>query len=120
MAKTARPPPFIGATRSRTPTGFHAAVFGAPHGTPYPGTDNRVHAAAADAFRLALEADGEWLDHWDFDLGGPLLGDGACRIADLGNLPTKSKDGEGNRKLIETQTRKILGGGRRAPDVWRR
>jgi agmatinase len=58
-----------------------------------------------------VEADGEWLDHWDFDMGGPLLADGACRIADLGNLPTKSKDGKGNRKLIETQTRKILSAG---------
>ena len=58
-----------------------------------------------------LQADGEWLNHWDFDLGGPLLGDSACRVADLGNLPTKSKDGKGNRKLIETQTRKILAAG---------
>ena len=79
MTKTARIPPFIGATRSRTPTGFHAAVFGAPHGTPYVGIDNRVHATAPDAFRLAVAEDGEWLEHWDFDLGGPLLADGACR-----------------------------------------
>lgn len=111
MAKAARIVPFIGATRSRTPAGFHAAVFGAPHGTPYPRIDNRIHATAPDAFRLALAADGEWLDHWDFDLGGPLLADGSCRVADLGNLPTKSKDGKGNRKLIETQTRKILSAG---------
>jgi agmatinase len=101
----------MGTTRARTPTGFHAAIFGAPHGTPYPGIDNRIHAAAADAFRLSLKADAEWLDHWDFDLGGPLLADGTCRIADLGNLPTKSRDGKGNRKLIETQTRKILQAG---------
>lgn len=111
MTKIARVPPFIGATRARTPTGFHAAVFGAPHGTPYPRIDNRVHATAPDAFRLALKEDGEWLDHWDFDFGGPLLADGACRIADLGNLPTKSKDGKGNRKLIEAQARKILAAG---------
>lgn len=101
----------MGATRSRTPAGFHAAIFGAPHGTPYPGIDNRVHAAAPNAFRKSLYADSEWLNHWDFDLSGPLLGDGTCRIADLGNLPTKSKDGKSNRKLIETQTRKILEAG---------
>ena len=98
----------MGATRSRTPTGFNAAIFGAPHGTPYPGIDNRVHATAPDAFRLALKADSQWLNHWDFDCGGPLLGDGTCRIADLGNLATKPDDGKGNRKLIEEQTRKIL------------
>ena len=108
MTKTTRNPAFMGTTRSRAPAGFHAALFGAPHGTPYPGIDNRVHATAPNAFRTALQADGEWLDHWDFDLGGPLLGDSSCRVADLGNLPTKPKDGKGNRKLIEAQTRKIL------------
>lgn len=101
----------MGATRSRTPAGFQAAFFGAPHGTPYPRIDNRVHAAAPSAFRAALQEDNAWLDHWDFDLGGPLLGSGACRVADLGDLPTKTKDGKGNRKLIEAQTRKILAAG---------
>ena len=111
MIKTTRNPAFMGTTRSRAPAGFHAALFGAPHGTPYPGIDNRVHATAPNAFRKALAADGEWLDHWDFDLGGPLLGDSSCRVADLGNLPTKPRDGKGNRKLIEAQTRKILTAG---------
>ena len=111
MTKTARNPAFMGTTRSRAPKGFNAAIFGAPHGTPYPKIDNRVHAAAPDAFRLALQADSEWLTHWDFDLGGPLLNDGPCRVADLGNLATKPKDGKGNRNLIETQTQKILAAG---------
>jgi agmatinase len=111
MAKSVRNPAFIGTSRARSPAGFKAALFGAPHGTPYPGIDNRIHATAPNAFRAALREDGEWLDHWDFDLGGPLLADGACRVADLGNLPTTSKDGKGNRKLIEAQTRKILAAG---------
>jgi agmatinase len=111
MAKTVRSPAFMGTIRSRAPAGFKSALFGAPHGTPYPGIDNRVHAAAPNAFRTALQEDSSWLDHWDFDLGGPLLGDSACRIADLGNLPTKPKDGIGNRKLIEALTRQILASG---------
>jgi agmatinase len=111
MQRTSRNPTFMGATRSRTPGGFNAAVFGAPHGTPYRGIDNRVHATAPNAFRTALAGDGEWLDHWDYDFGGPLLGNGKCRVADLGNLPTKTRDGKGNRKLIEAQTRKILKAG---------
>ena len=111
MTTTKRNSPFIGTIRARAATGFDAAVFGAPHGTPYPGIDNRVHAGAANAFRAALAEDAEWLDHWDFDLGGRLLNSGECRVADLGNLPTKAKDGKGNRKLIETQTRKILEAG---------
>ena len=101
----------MGTIRARAPAGFKSALFGAPHGTPYPGIDNRVHATAPNAFRTALQEDSAWLDHWDFDLGGPLLGDSACRIADLGNLPTKPKDGKGNRKLIEALTRQILASG---------
>lgn len=111
MQKPSRSPVFMGAKRSRSPIGFHAAIFGAPHGTPYLGIDNRVHAAAPNAFRQALAEDSAWLKHWDFDLNGPLLGDGKLRLADLGNLPTKPEDGVGNRKLIEAQARKILESG---------
>ena len=111
MQKATRNSVFMGAKRSRSPAGFHAAIFGAPHGTPYPGIDNRVHAGSANAFRAALAEDAAWLDHWDYDLAGPLLGNSACRIADLGNLPTKTRDGKGNRKLIEAQTRKITEAG---------
>lgn len=107
MAKSPAIPPFMGAVRSDTPTGFAAAIFGAPHGTPYPPIDNRVHRAAPDAFRKALKADREWLEHWDWDFGGPLLKHG-LPICDLGNLATKPKDGPGNRALIERTVRTIL------------
>jgi agmatinase len=110
MAATPAVPPFMGASKSTTAEGYAAAIFGAPHGTPYPGIDNRIHQAAPDAFRLALEEDSLWLDHWDFDLGAPLLGHGLA-ICDLGNLKTRSKDGEGNRKLIEETVRNILDAG---------
>ena len=89
----------MGTARSRSPTGFKAALFGAPHGTPYRGIDNRIHATAPNAFRAALREDSAWLEHWDFDLGGPLLADGVHKIADLGNLPTKPKDGKGVAEL---------------------
>ncbi len=111
MQKTISSPVFMGTIRSPSSRGFQAAVFGAPHGTPYPDIDNRVHAGAADAFRLALAEDQEWLTHWDYDFSAPLLGAGKCRVADLGNLATKSSDGKGNRKLIEAQTREILEAG---------
>jgi agmatinase len=103
-------PPFMGSTQAQSPKGFSAAIFGAPHGTPYPGIDNRVHRGAPDAFRLALQGDTEWLEHWDWDLGGPLLRQGQT-VCDLGNLRTKSKDGPGNRQLIEDATRSILDAG---------
>ncbi|MCA3574251.1 MAG: arginase family protein [Aestuariivirga sp.] len=100
----------MGATKSQSPKGFSAAIFGAPHGTPYPGIDNRVHRGAPDAFRHALHADTDWLSHWDWDLGGPLLRHGQT-VCDLGNLRTKPKDGPGNRALIEATTRNILEAG---------
>ena len=57
-----------------------------------------------------LTEDAEWLDHWDFDLGGPLLRHGQ-KICDLGNLKTRPKDGAHNRGLIEQTTRNILEAG---------
>ena len=100
----------MGAIRARSPAGFNAAIFGARHGTPYRAIDNRLHAAAPNAFRAALAADVDWLENWDFDVGGQLLGRGQ-RVADLGNLVTKPRDGKHNRKLIETLTRRILDAG---------
>ncbi len=100
-----------GGPESEDSSGFHsAAIFGAPHGTPYPGIDNRIHQTAPDAFRLALKEDALWLDHWDFDIGGTLLGKGIT-VADLGNLATTPKQGAKNRKLIEACTRRILDAG---------
>ena len=107
---TSSTPPFMGASHAESPQGFAAAIFGAPHGTPYPGINNRVHQDAPNAFRWALAEDSDWLDHWDFDLGKPLLSHG-LPICDLGNLKTRSKDGEANRILIEQQTRDILEAG---------
>jgi len=100
----------MGAARATGAAGFDAAIFGAPHGTPYPEIDNSIHRGAPDAFRNALAVDAEWLDHWDFDLGGPLLRHGQ-KICDLGNLKTRPSDGAHNRALIEQKTRQILQAG---------
>ena len=66
--------PFAGARAPRAVGQIEggAAIFGAPHGTPYRGIDNRPHAASADALRKAIAADGDWRGHWDFDLAGPV------------------------------------------------
>ena len=93
MALTADPP-FMGAQPATSPDGFEAAIFGAPHGTPYQGIDNRVHATAPDAFRAALADDREWLAHWDFDLGGPLLGDGLKLPTSAISRPRRRTDQE--------------------------
>jgi agmatinase len=101
---------FLGTTATSGAQGFNAALFGAPHGTPYRGIDNRVHASTAQTLRAALKADAEWLHHWDFDLGGPMLREG-FKVADLGDLKTKPKDGPGNRRLIRARTAEILSAG---------
>jgi agmatinase len=108
MATPRKIPSFMGTKSARTAKAANAAVFGAPHGTPYKGIDNRVHAKAADSFRMALKDDALWLEHWDFDLDGPMLPNPEFKAVDLGNLATKPVDGRGNRKLIENTTRAIL------------
>jgi agmatinase len=84
-----------------------AVIYGAPHGTPYRGIDNRAHAKTADALRKAVSGDAGWRDHYDFDLGAPLLGGGGFQLADLGDLPTRPRSGPHNRTLIQKATRAI-------------
>lgn len=110
MTTRPRVPAFFGTVAARSADGFDAAVFGAPHGTPYESIDNRIHASAPDAFRTALASDADWINNWDYDLGRPLLANGA-KVADLGNLATRPKEGPRNRKLIEDATRRILEAG---------
>ena len=88
-----------------------AVLFGAPHGTPYEGVDNEPYAATVDALRQALQPDAEWVEHWDFDLGGPLLGCNDFKLIDAGNLATSSLDGAGNRALIKGAVQRILDAG---------
>ncbi|CZT33904.1 arginase family protein [Rhizobium sp. 9140] len=85
-----------------------AAIFGAGHGSTYPGKDSSGYALAADAVRAASREDAGLIDHWDFDLGGPLFDDGAHCCIDLGNVPTRMEDNAGNRTRIEAMTREVL------------
>ena len=88
-----------------------AILFGAPHGTPYPAIDNRVHEDAAAVIRAVSAQDGDWSEQWSYDVGGPLYGHRGYRVGDLGDLPTVSEDGAGNRRLIEDTTRAIVAAG---------
>jgi agmatinase len=110
MTKTSAFAPFYGCSFAQKPNGFGAALFGASHGTPYPGIDNRIHAGTAAALRSAIAPDAEWQDHWDFDFGGELLA-GSFKAADLGDLETSPLDGEGNRRLIREAATAILASG---------
>ncbi|MDQ0396070.1 arginase family protein [Labrys monachus] len=85
-----------------------AVLFGAPHGTLYPGIDAAPFAQAPAAIRAASQEDADWTEHWDFDLDGPLFAGGPAACVDIGDVPTTLGDGAGNRALIERQTRAIL------------
>lgn len=101
--------PFLGSRVAASSRNAQAALFGAPHGTPYKGIDNRPYEKAPDILRKALKNDDAFLDSWDFDFAGPLLGkNGQYRFVDLGDLETQSKQGAKNRKMIEACTRGIL------------
>ena len=102
------PVAFMGASTDAGLEEADAVLFGAPHGTPYEGISNEPFSTAPDALREAMEEDSRWLDHWDFDLDGPLLGDGGFLLHDAGNLLTKSQDGAGNRELIRQATASII------------
>ncbi len=102
-------PPFLGfpdrLADERTPL---AVIFGAGHGSTYPGKDSSGYALAADAIRDASQDDAALIEHWDFDLGGPLFdGKPVCCI-DAGDIPTTIHDNAGNRARIEAKTREIL------------
>ena len=105
---TRRSIPFMCTDFAKSAKGADLAVFGAPHGTPYRGIDNRIHQKAPDAFRQAMHIDAPWVSHWDYDFDGLLMPDASFRAVDLGNLATKPTAGKTNRKLIEATTKSIL------------
>ncbi len=86
-------------------------LFGAPHGSTYPGADPSGFAGAAAAIRAASQGDVQFLDSFDFDFGGPLFAGHEPCCVDTGDLPTSVADNAGNRKLIEDKTRAILASG---------
>ena len=67
-------------------------IFGAGHGSPYPSRSEvsyetaTASADAPQALRNAANLTSLDLDHWDFDLGGPLFHDGRFKGHDLGDL----------------------------------
>jgi agmatinase len=83
-------------------------IFGVGHGSTYPGKDSSGYALAADAIRAASQDDAPLVEHWDFDLGGPLFdGTPGCCV-DAGDIQTTMHDNVGNRARIEKKTREVL------------
>lgn len=85
-----------------------AVIFGAGHGTTYRGQNSSGHAEAANAIRAASQDDAPLVEHWDFDLGGPLFNGGPGCCTDAGDILTIMHDNDGNRARIEAKTREVL------------
>jgi agmatinase len=83
-------------------------LFGAPHGSNYPGQDSSGYAQAATEIRAAIEGEADLVGNWDFDLDGPLFAGRAACCVDIGDLPVNMRDNARNRALIEARTRDIL------------
>lgn len=88
-----------------------AVIFGAGHGSTYPGKDSSGYALAPAAIRAASQEDAAFVGHWDFDLGGPLFDGKPVTCVDAGDVPTTMHDNEGNRARIAAKTQEILATG---------
>ena len=64
-------PPFLGLPDRLDDGGTpRIVIFGAGHGTTYPGKDSSGYVGSANAIRAASQEDAGLIEHWDFDLGG--------------------------------------------------
>lgn len=86
-------------------------IFGAGHGSTYAVKDSSGYALAPAAIRAASLEDASLVEHWDFDLGGPLFDGRPGSCVDAGDLATVMRDNAANRALIAAKTREILAAG---------
>lgn len=100
-------PSFLGLPRRLAEGQPRAVIFGAGHGSAYPGEESRSATAPA-AIRAASQADAGLIDHWDFDLGGPLFAGEAISAVDIGDVDTEAGDSAGNRAAIAATTAEVL------------
>lgn len=70
------------------------AILGVPHGWPYPRPGATAGCADAPAaVRSRSRRLARFVDHWDFDLGGPMR---LPALVDAGDVPGGPPDGPGN------------------------
>ncbi len=111
------PAPFLNLPAPKSLRSGDLVIFGAGHGTPYPSESElgypleTASATAPDAIRIGATWSSSNIDHYDFDLGGPLLAAGARALYDAGDLVLSSQDGATNRQAIRAATADILGQG---------
>ena len=88
------------------------AILGLPYGDPYSMEEvTNDQSNAPTAVRRASQRVSIGLDHWDFDLGGPLTGDKAVRIVDCGDVIAERDDLSAHYARAEAAARRIFGNG---------
>jgi agmatinase len=94
--------------------GLHAdiAILGIPFGMPYQAAAMaNDQSRAPDAIRQASLDIDYTLNHYDWDLGGPLLDDRDVRVVDCGNVSADMSAHKLHYQRAEEAARKILGAG---------
>src|SRR5687768_11878341 len=83
-----------------------AAILGVPHGWPYGRQGSTAGCSEAPAaVRRRSQRMARFVDHWDFDLEGPMrLG----RVIDAGDVPGDPADGPGNSRRTVAAVAEIL------------
>lgn len=88
----------------------HFAILGAPYGTPYIMQNLTMHERMPAALRQASAkfGYGRFIDHWDYDLNGPLLDGKDISIVDCGDVRADPFDILSNAERIREATAAIL------------
>ena len=89
----------------------HIAILGIPFGMPYgPATMANDQSRAPDAIRRASNTahTAYTRNHYDWDLGGPLLDDQEVRVVDCGNVTAASEDHKEHYRRAEQVARTIF------------
>ena len=87
------------------------AIIGIPHGISYSTGMPSCSANAPTAIRNAAKRYGEMIDHYDYDLGGPLLDNRDIRVFDCGDVPGDPSDPVGNHRRSQEKIRAIIDAG---------
>ncbi len=93
------------------PLSADMAIIGIPHGVSYTAGLPSYSVNAPMAIRAAAKRYGKMIDHYDYDLGGPLLDNRHIRVADCGDLPGDPWDPAGNHRRSEDRIRAVIDAG---------
>lgn len=87
------------------------AIIGIPHGTVYHQGKPGHSTGAPVAIRRAANRYSNMLDHYDFDLGGPLLDNRHIRVVDCGDVPGDPSDSAGNQRRATQMIQSVINTG---------